>query len=280
MGKKIVVTGAGGYIGRYVVSALCDSGAEVTAVTRSEKEIDSRADILVKDIFQMADPYEETGRPDVCIHLAWQDGFVHNSAAHMGKLSDHYTFISRMIESGLKQLVVMGTMHEVGYFEGAICEDTPCNPISMYGIAKDALRKACFLLAKQKGVCLQWVRAYYILGDDSHNHSIFTKIGEAEKQGKEFFPLNSGKNKYDFIDVKELGEQIAATAMQTEVAGVINCCSGKPVSLGEKVEEYIAEHGYKIKPKYGIFPDRPYDSPAIWGDSEKIDTIMKNKPQD
>ena len=84
----------------------------------------------------------------------------------MGDLSVHYKFLTAMIDGGLKQLAVMGTMHEVGYWEGAIDENTPCNPISMYGIAKDALRRSMIQYTQQKGCILQWLRCYYILGDD------------------------------------------------------------------------------------------------------------------
>ena len=44
----------------------------------------------------------------------------------------------------------MGTMHEIGYWEGAIDENTPCNPLSMYGIAKDALRRCMIQYTQQK----------------------------------------------------------------------------------------------------------------------------------
>lgn len=278
MTKKVAVTGAGGYIGRHVVTALCDEGADVVAVIRHDAEIDPRAKIVKIDIFEPTENiFVDLGCPDVCIHMAWKDGFNHNSDAHMAQLSAHYLFIKRMLEGGVKQLAVMGTMHEVGYYEGCIDENTLCAPQSMYGIAKDALRRSCFLLARDKNICLQWLRAFYIYGDDEKNHSIFSKITEAEHMGQEFFPLNSGKNKYDFIDVDELAQQIAATAMQTEVAGIINCCSGEPVSLGERVERFISEHNYKIKPQYGLFPDRPYDSPCVWGDARKIGAIIKMK---
>ena len=70
-----------------------------------------------------ADLYRKLGSPDVCIHLAWRDGFRHNSAAHMKDLSSHVTFLNTLIDGGLKDLSVMGTMHEVGYWEGAINED-------------------------------------------------------------------------------------------------------------------------------------------------------------
>lgn len=166
-------------------------------------------------------------------------------------------------------------MHEVDYWEGAINENTPCNPSSMYGIAKDALRRSSFLLAQQYGVNLQWLRAYYIYGDDARNHSIFAKLTAAEEADQEMFPFTSGKNQYDFIEVDELARQIAAVALQDEVNGIINCCSGQPMSLGDKVEQFIQEHGFKIKLDYGAFPDRPYDSPAVWGDAEKIHKIMK-----
>lgn len=274
--KKILVTGAGGYIGRHVVTALCDMGAEVIAADIRQVEVDPRAQMVACDLFSgEKDLYQKLGCPDACLHMAWRDGFVHNSDAHMADLSSHYTFLTNMIDSGLKQLAVMGTMHEVGYWEGAIDENTPCNPQSMYGIAKDALRRSMFLLTGQKGVCLQWLRAYYIYGDDMKNHSIFTKLCEAEKEGKKTFPFTSGKNLYDFITVDELAKQLAASVMQTELTGIINCCTGKPVSLADKVEEFIREHGYSIRLKYGAYPDRPYDSPGVWGDATKIQKIMK-----
>ena len=278
MDKKILVTGAGGYIGRHVVQKLCDMGMRVIAADLRTDGIDPRAQIADCDIFSgAADIFERLGSPDICLHMAWKDGFVHNSPAHMECLSAHFTFIRNMLDGGLSHLAVMGTMHEVGYHEGVIDENTPCSPISQYGIAKNALRQSVFLLAKDKPVCLQWLRAYYIYGDDKRNNSIFSKIVLAEEAGQAEFPFTTGKNLYDFISVEELAEQIAACVAQTEVSGIINCCTGKPVSLSEKVEGFIKENGFKIKLKYGAFPDRPYDSPGVWGDAGKITEIMKNK---
>lgn len=273
--KKVLVTGAQGYIGRHVVKCLLDMGAHVIACDLHTDEVDSRAEKINKNIFSGSkNIFNELGSPDACLHMAWKDGFVHNSDAHIGCLSKHYEFIRNMTDEGLKQIAVMGTMHEIGYYEGAVDEKTPCNPVSMYGIAKDTLRRSTQLMLKDTSVIWQWLRAYYIYGDDEHNHSIFAKINQAEKEGKKYFPFNTGKNKYDFIEVDDLAKMISACVMQTEIVGIINCCTGRPVRLADKVEEFLKEGRYKIKPAYGTFPDRPYDSPGIWGDNKKIKIVM------
>lgn len=274
---KVLVTGANGYIGRHVVSCLLDSGHEVTACDLRITDVDNRANIIEENLFcDVTNIFERLGNPDVCIHLAWRDGFVHNSPNHIGDLSSHYKFLTAMIDGGLKHLAIMGTMHEVGYWEGAIDENTPCNPLSMYGIAKNALRQAMILYCKEKDCKLYWLRAYYILGDDSRNHSIFAKLLQADKEGKALFPFTTGKTKYDFISVEELAKQIAIASTQEEIIGIINCCSGNPVSLADRVEQYICENNLKIKLDYGKFPDRPYDSPIIYGDATKIQSILSN----
>lgn len=272
---KVVVTGASGYIGRHVVDALIKMHHEVIAVDMINKGINTDATFLSLDIFS-DDIYNKLGRPDACIHMAWKDGFNHASDAHMGMLSKHYAFIKNMIDGGVKYLSVMGTMHEIGYYEGCVDENTSTNPLSMYGIAKNALREASLLLAEKSDTSLMWLRAYYILGDDSNNNSIFSKITQMEHEGKESFPFVSGKNKYDFINVDELAKQIATASTQSEITGIINCCSGKPVSLADKVNEFIEKNHYSIRPDYGKFPERPYDSPAIWGDNTKINKIMES----
>ena len=238
---KILVTGANGYIGRHVVKKLLDKGANVIACDFRTDDVDSRAKSINMDLFNLPDGniWEKLGSPDVCLHMAWRNGFIHNASTQIGDLSSHYIFLTSLVDGGLKQLAVMGTMHEVGYWEGAIDENTPCNPISMYGIAKDALRKSLILYTKQKGCLLQWLRCYYILGDDKKNNSIFAKLLKAAEEGKKTFPFTTGKNKYDFIDVEKLSDMLSAAVMQTEVDGVINCCTGKPMSLAERVENFI-----------------------------------------
>lgn len=276
--KKILVTGANGYIGQHVVEEALNLGYQVIANDFYNTGIDKRAIFCETPIFSdNINVYEELGKPDICIHMAWKDGFSHNAPSHMLNLSEHYKFLMKLVDSGCKNIAVMGTMHEVGYWEGKIDENTPCNPMSLYGIAKNALRQALLLQAQQKEFQLFWLRAYYILGDDKRNHSIFTKILEAAEKGKKEFPFTSGKNKYDFIDVRDLAKMIVDAATQNEYTGIINVCNGEPISLGEEVEKFIREKNLDIKLKYGEYPDRPYDSPIVYGDNEIIRKIQHKR---
>lgn len=274
--SKVLVTGGNGYIGKYVVRELLERGHEVVVSDVCREGIVSGAEYTDVPIFS-GDPdiYQKVGAPDVCIHLAWKDGFVHNSPEHMKNLSSHVTFCENMMAGGLPVLSCMGTMHEVGYWEGAIDENTPCAPQSQYGIAKNAMRQSLMLTAGSSQCVFHWLRAYYIVCDDEKGSSIFAKLIQADKRGNAEFPFTSGKNKYDFIEIHELAKLICSASLQTEITGITNVCTGKPESLADCIERFIKEHSLNIRLAYGKYPDRPYDSPGVWGDAQKINKILE-----
>lgn len=272
---KILVTGANGYLGQGVVKHLLNSGHHVIAADFNVDLVDERADRKACDLFSVSDdPYGYFGEPEILLHLAWRDGFVHYSDAHIEDMPRHYSFIKAFAESNVKRIAVMGSMHEIGFFEGSIKEDTPCNPTTPYGISKNALRELTEMLCKQNDKEFVWLRGYYIVGNSKYGSSIFSKITAAEAEGQADFPFTMGLNQFDFIDYEDFCKQVSMSVGQNEVLGVINICSGRPEKLADRVERFIKENGYKIKLKYGAFPDRPYDSKAVWGDSSKIDRIM------
>ena len=273
---KYLVTGANGYIGQGVVKTMLDLGAEVVATDFHTDEVDARAKRIDADLFTLDDPYGYFEKPDVVIHLAWRDGFRHASENHMKDLPNHYAFIDKMCKAGIRKMCVMGTMHEIGFMEGCIKSDTPCAPQSLYGIAKNALRQATMLICKENNVKLQWLRGYYIVGNTHRGCSIFSKLTAAAEAGDETFPFTTGQNQFDFTDYELFCEQVAKACMQDEVLGIIECCTGKPTKLADRVEKFITDNGYSISLAYGTFPDRPYDSKAVWGDSRKIDKILMN----
>lgn len=274
---RILVTGANGYLGKGVVKQLLDLKANVIATDYKDKYIDKRADIKLGNLFEINNPYEYYDKPDIVLHMAWRDGFVHGSMNHINDLPKHVEFIKKMIEGGVKKICVMGSMHEIGFYEGSINEHTACNPQSLYGISKNALRNIVELECESADICFQWLRGFYIVGNTEDGCSIFSKIVQAAHKGQKEFPFTQGLNQFDFLDYSEFCKQVADTVLQDEVDGIINICSGRPEKLADRVERFIKENDLDITLKYGAFPDRPYDSKAIWGDDFKIRMIEKMK---
>lgn len=278
----IVITGGNGYIGRNLAKFLVNTEHKITLISRNnalktDKLLLKNVKYLYFDIFSNnSNMYEMLEKPDVLVHLAWESGFMHNESSHYNNVIKHINFIENMLKGGLRNLAIAGTMHEIGYFVGEVDENTPANPQNLYGIAKNFLRQTTEILCKNYSATYQWFRFFYIYGDDIHNNSIFTKILRAYQENKKSFDLNSGELLYDFIHIDTLASQISSVISQTKVNGIINCCTGNPVSLKTMVNNFIKDNNLSITVEYNKFPIRPYDSRAIWGSNKKINLICNS----
>lgn len=278
--KKVVITGGNGYIGSHVVKKILQYPDEfsMTAVCRNSENLPLGVKWVSLDLLKEAnrsDLYEHLGRPDICIHLAWTNGFQHNAPSHMEELSGHFTFLKNLADSGTRQFIVAGSFREYGRVNGKASQDVVAEPENLYALSKRTLKRSLEIYFENKDICLQWIRPFTVYGDDEKNNSIMGKIIKWEKENKESFQFTSGDEQYDYIEIDQLAQQIVAIASQTEIDGVIDCCSGYPTRIGDKIEEFLKVNGFKIRPVYGAFPKRNYDSPVIYGDDSKIKEVMR-----
>ena len=281
--KKILIMGANGYIGSCLTKRLCDRDDqyEVIASGRNNNNIDTRAKYIKYDIKQGFSEGEQTffpfDIPDICIYLTWQDGFNHNADSHMRDLSYHWRFIKRLLDGGIRHLAVMGSFREYGNYCGAAREDMEIQPDNFYVLAKDTLHKAIDMYIKNQElkICFQWIRPFSVYGYDDLNNSIFSKILKWDAEGEKTFPCTMGEERYDYIHMDEVVKQIEAIISQTTVSGAINCCTGRSVSLKDQIDYFINEHKLEIRPEYGAYARRKYDSDEIYGNRDKLNKIME-----
>lgn len=268
---RVAVTGASGFIGRHVVSELGYNQTEVVAVTRDAKRLQNLStevrvvemDIAIPD----EDCFIQMGCPDVLIHLAW-DGLPNYKSLHHfeSELPKQYQFVKSLVEAGLHSVLVAGTCFEYGMQSGSLSEVVKTCPNNPYGYAKDALRQQLELLKSTKPFNLTWGRLFYMYGEGQSSSSLYSKIKDAVLRGDTVFNMSGGEQLRDYLPVTEVARKIVRLALSGSNKGIVNICSGKPISVRRLVEQWLTENGWEIELNLGYYPYPDHEPMAFWGD--------------
>jgi nucleoside-diphosphate-sugar epimerase len=280
--KKVLVTGATGFIGNHVIERLLKISQHVIATSAHEvkaKQFDwySKVTYLPLDLSALEankDYFDYFGKPEVLIHLAWEGLPNYKSSFHIDRiLPEQYSFLSNLIQNGLNDLTVTGTCFEYGMREGCLDESMVPAPANAYAIAKDSLRKALEELQTLHSLSFKWARLFYMFGKGQNPKSILAQLETAIQNKEEVFNMSGGEQLRDYLPVESVAEYIVEIALQTEVEGIINCCSGFPISIKQIVTDYLRQRGATIKLNLGYYPYPDYEPMEFWGDSRKLRSI-------
>lgn len=282
---KILVTGATGGLGELVISKLLQNGVEVIATSRDEAKARKcsffgKVDYIPFDISKQdgSDLYTFFRKPDALIHLAWEKLDEYKNPAHTHEiLHNHKAFIENLVINGLKDLTIVGTCYEYGLKEGELSEEMPSEPTLPYPQGKNMLREYVEKLQETKQFFYKWVRIFYVFGEVKGRKNLYTHLMQALANKEESFNMSGGEQTRDFLTPSEIAERIEKIALQNQVTGVINCCSGKPVKLKEFIKEYLNRNGYHIKLNLGVYPYPDYEPMETWGSTRKLDKILKTR---
>ncbi|MDX4065646.1 NAD(P)-dependent oxidoreductase [Aliarcobacter skirrowii] len=277
---RILVTGATGFIGNHLVKELLkDTKNEIIATSRDiEKakkyEWFSRVKYISYDLNSQEELnlFEYFDKPDKVIHLAWDGLPNYNDLIHIEKnLFNNYAFIKNLISNGLKDITITGTCFEYGLVNGCLSEDIKTNPSNSYGIAKDSLRKFIEELKKQYDFNYKWIRLFYMYGEGQGEKSLIALLDKAIQNGEKEFNMSGGEQLRDYLHIQEVVSNISKIALQNKIDNqVINCCSGKPISIRKFVENYLYEKNYSMKLNLGYYPYPTYEPIAFWGTDKKL----------
>ena len=282
---KILVTGATGFIGNYVIEELLANNCKVIATSANEDKAGEASwfsevtyiPFDLRDLDSEVNYQSFFNNPNAVIHLAWEGLPNYKSAFHIDEnLPRHLAFLNNLIANGLKDLTVTGTCLEYGMQEGCLNEDMKTMPSNSYGIAKDELRKALQKVQQKTDIHLKWVRLFYMFGKGQSANSLFSQLDKALTNDETEFNMSGGEQVRDYLPVEKAATCIVKIALQKKVTGIINCCSGTPITVKQLVQNYLNEKNKKISLNTGYYPYSDFEPMRFWGDNSKLKLITSN----
>lgn len=279
---KVLVTGATGFIGYHVIHELLSRKCEVVAtdidITKAkEKDWYSRVSFVEHIIGEEKDEnlLAKFHQPDSMIHLAWQGLPNYKSLFHFEEgLPKQYSFLKKLVEDGLKDLTVAGTCFEYGMKSGCLNEEMMPEPANPYALAKNTLRLFLEELKKISNFNFKWVRLFYLYGKGQNPKSLLAQLDTALENGDAVFNMSGGQQVRDYLPVEAVAANLVSAALQKKVTGIINCCSGQPITVEALVKQYLAAKNKTIQLNLGYYPYPDYEPMEFWGDAAKLKQVL------
>jgi nucleoside-diphosphate-sugar epimerase len=273
---KVLVTGATGFVGRHVIPLLLERGHVVTAIARDLMKArtfswHSRVQLILGDIHHAeGDLLSKISRQDAVLHLAWPGLPHYKELFHFEEnlLSD-YRFLKSLVENGIAHLLITGTCLEYGMRNGCLSEEFPTDPSNPYALAKDTLRKFLEELRKTHSYRLQWARLFYLYGRGQNPNSLMAQLHRAIDAKEAVFNMSGGEQLRDYLPVEEAARRLIVLLEHPACDGVINICSGSPISVRSLVEQHIHQRNAQIRLNIGYYPYPDYEPMSFWGSIEK-----------
>jgi nucleoside-diphosphate-sugar epimerase len=280
---KVAVSGASGFIGRHVIRHLHERRTELVLLCRdpaafekTQKQIAPNARVVAGDLAASEQPtFDDLGRPDILIHLAWGGLPNYHSVHHLAEeFPVQIRFLSGLVEDGLSDLLVTGTCFEYGMRNGPLDETMPLQPANCYAHAKSILLQQLQRLQSDRAFNLTWARLFYMYGEGQNPRSLYPLLVDAVARGDAVFPMSQGEQLRDFLRIEEIAGYIADLALLRQDIGAVNICSGRPISIRRLVETWLLDNGWTIELELGKHPYPDYEPMAFWGDAAKLRSLI------
>ena len=270
-----MITGATGFVGRNLIKRIYKKKDwNILCLVRKKPDLDNLNNIKfhVGDIYsEKLNIYKKYGVPDILIHLAWSGLPNYQENFHLEKnLPNEKKFLTKGINAGIKQIIITGTCFEYGKLSGKLHEKMMGRPNTKYGQAKDLLRKYLEKKQKHKNFTLQWVRLFYVFGSNQKPNSLLPTLQRSIYKKEKYFNIAEGKILRDFINIKLVAKFLVFLCKNKNLNGIINCCSGNPISIRDFVKIYLKKRNSKIKIRIGNFTKPEHEPEQYWGSASKM----------
>jgi len=274
-GNNVLITGGSGFIGSKVVDKLLDRGYEVHSLVhhilpiKNENLIQHEIDLL--DVELIEDFFANNSFNNL-IHLAWYTGekcHIHN--LNMDWLISTLVLLKAFKDSGGKVFLGAGSCSEYEYEYGYLTEDlTPTDPQTLYGNSKNAAYNVAKVFCKQNDIDFKWARIFNLYGPNEKSKRLMPSVIRSCINGEDVKVSDCLKYQ-DYLYVDDTANAIV-NIFESELDGVVNICSGKPVQLRTIVNKIAEFTNFKGNILWGAIPTA-FEDEVVVGNNRKLKSI-------
>ena len=235
---KLLVTGATGFIGINFCGEMRRQGHQLILISRNcNTSIDYNENVYwiqsSLDLSTETLNLIEYLKPEILVHLAWQDIPDFSKEKSQINLVDQIYFFNNLMSlKSIKRIIVSGSCWEYGDSIGLCSEDNDISPSNYFIWAKKSLHKYLNIICDENNVELVWLRFFYVYGPGQKQSSLipslFLKLVKNEKP-----IILSPYAANDFIYIDDLINAIKLVVLKDKISGIINIGSGKSIPVIE-----------------------------------------------
>ena len=279
--KRILVTGASGFIGRNCLPLLISRGYEVHAVSvKAEDSINgihwNRTNLLVQ-----AEVQELIARtkPTHMLHFAWyaEPKKYWTSPENLQWVQASLELLRAFVLHGGTRVVMAGTCAEYDWRNGYCSEQTtPLLPTSLYGASKHALQGMLGAYSKETGLSSAWGRVFFLYGPNEHPDRLVASVIRSLLK-KEQARCTLGNQIRDFLHVEDVASAFVAL-LESSVTGPVNIASGHPVEIKQIVHTIAGKLDAMDLVRFGARPESVDDPPRLIADVGRLKNEVSWSP--